>query len=101
MDFKLEDREKRKLNDELQKHEIKKTVDFGKVCEIYAAMKNFVSEPEDDANLEYLDAFVALGGNTDKSGIVKKDNIINTLKSEFDMEINFEDLMGLLVDSNT
>ena len=36
---------------------------------------------------------MALGGNIDKSGIVKKDRIIEIIKKEFELTIDIEDLI--------
>ena len=89
----MEERENQKLNEELRTRDIKKTLEFGKMCEIYAAMKLFIQDGGDDVNLEYLDAFVFLGGSTDRSGHVTKDFIIATLKNEFDLDIDLEALL--------
>ncbi len=36
---------------------------------------------------------MALGGNTDKSGIVKKSKIIEIIKGEFELTIEIENLI--------
>ncbi len=40
-----------------------------------------------------MDAFVALGGSSDKSGFVNKSTLINTIKSEFELPFDIETLM--------
>ena len=37
---------------------------------------------------EYLDAFVALGGNPDKEGFVEKNTLIEIIKSQFELTID-------------
>jgi hypothetical protein len=37
-----------------------------------------------------VDAFVAMGGNADRSGYVRKDTIINIIKEEFELTYNME-----------
>jgi len=37
-----------------------------------------------------VDAFVAMGGNPDKSGAVRKDKLIDVIKNEFQLTIDIE-----------
>ena len=37
---------------------------------------------------EYLDAFVALGGEPDKEGFISKDVLVEIIKSEFELTID-------------
>ena len=37
-----------------------------------------------------VDAFVAMGGNADRSGYVSKETIINIIKNEFELSYNME-----------
>lgn len=39
-----------------------------------------------------VNAFVAMGGNPDRSGIVRKDTIINLIKNEFELTFDIEEL---------
>ena len=50
------------------------------------------NEQEQDAD-EYLDAFVALGGQPDKDGYVSKENLIQIIKAEFELTIDMEDFL--------
>lgn len=50
------------------------------------------NEQENDAD-EYLDAFVALGGQPDKEGNVSKENLIEIIKAEFELTIDMEDFL--------
>ena len=45
-----------------------------------------------DADL--LDAFVAMGGDADGGGCVDADKLIETIKKEFEMTINIEQLIA-------
>jgi len=38
---------------------------------------------------------VALGGNSNMTGTIRKDFIIDVLKNEFEIEINLEDVLDL------
>ena len=42
---------------------------------------------------EYLDAFVALGGGSDKSGYVGKSTLISTIKNEFELIFDIDTLL--------
>ena len=37
---------------------------------------------------EYLDAFVALGGQADKDGYISKDVLVEIIKTEFELTID-------------
>lgn len=50
------------------------------------------NEQQNDAD-EYLDAFVALGGQLDKDGFVSKENLIQIIKAEFELTIDMEDFL--------
>ena len=39
-----------------------------------------------------VNAFVAMGGNADRSGIVRKDTIVNLIKNEFELTFDIEEL---------
>ena len=41
-----------------------------------------------------VDAFVACGGNADKSGHVKKDTLIKIVKQDFGLTIDIEELIA-------
>ena len=40
-----------------------------------------------------VDAFVALGGCLDKSGYVRKNNLIETIKKEFELTFDIESMI--------
>lgn len=40
-----------------------------------------------------VDAFVAMGGNQDKTGVVKKEKLIDVIKNEFELTIDIEELI--------
>lgn len=46
-----------------------------------------MNETEYEAN-EYLDAFVALGGSSDREGTIKKEMLIQIIKLEFELTID-------------
>ena len=55
-------------------------------------MLELQSEQENEAD-EYLDAFVALGGQPDKDGFVSKENLISIIKAEFELTIDMEEFL--------
>lgn len=42
---------------------------------------------------EYLDAFVALGGEPDKEGYISKDVLVEIIKTEFELTIDMVDYL--------
>ena len=50
------------------------------------------NEQEIEAD-EYLDAFVALGGQQNKEGCVSKENLIQIIKAEFELTIDMEEFL--------
>lgn len=50
------------------------------------------NEQENEAD-EYLDAFVALGGQPNKEGYVSKEILIQIIKAEFELTIDMEDYL--------
>lgn len=40
-----------------------------------------------------VDAFVAMGGNPDRTGYVQRDTIINIIKNEFELTFDIEDFL--------
>ena len=52
----------------------------------------FESEQQGETD-EYLDTFVALGGQPDKEGSVSKETLIQIIKAEFEMTIDMEEYL--------
>lgn len=50
------------------------------------------NEQENEAD-EYLDAFVALGGQSNKDGYVSKEILITIIKMEFELTIDMEEYL--------
>lgn len=48
---------------------------------------------EESSENDYLDAFVALGGQQDKEGSVSKEMLIIILKEEFELTIDLEEML--------
>jgi Ca2+-binding EF-hand superfamily protein len=49
-----------------------------------------------DAEADMLDAFCALGGNADKTGHVSRKHLVHTIKVEFELPIDIEDMIDAL-----
>lgn len=62
-------------------------LDFKDFLKAIAFWKILESEKEED---DLVDAFVAMGGNPDKSGTIDAKALIKTVKSEFEMTIDIE-----------
>ncbi len=55
---------------------------------------------EDASDNDYLDAFVALGGQPDKDGFVSKENLIHIIKMEFELTIDMEEMLRKIGGNN-
>mmetsp|Transcript_10416 Transcript_10416/g.8948 ORF Transcript_10416/g.8948 Transcript_10416/m.8948 type:complete len:141 (-) Transcript_10416:197-619(-) len=63
------------------------------MCKIANDVKIWEEEEEEDINDDYVNAFVSMGGNNDRSGFVKKDTIIDIVKNVFELSIDMEDFL--------
>lgn len=68
------------------------SIDFGEFLKVVQGAKQRVSGQSDDE--EILDAFVACGGKPDKTGHVRKDNLVKIIKNDFGLNINIEELIN-------
>lgn len=67
------------------------SIDFGEFLKVVQGAKQRMgSQSEDD---EILDAFVACGGKSDKTGHVKKDNLVKIIRDDFGLTVNVEELV--------
>ena len=93
--FKLDENRKDKLNRDILAKEIK-ILDLHSLYWAASTLKreredsNYNNNPE---NSEYLDAFIALGGDSDKSGHVNKENMMRILKQEFGLMFDIDRLL--------
>ena len=58
----------------------------------FSKMQDLQMEQESDMD-EYLEAFVALGGEVTKQGVVSNDVLIQIIKMEFEMTLDMEDYL--------
>ena len=102
--YEVDENRKTLINDELQQKEIR-VIDLNIVLSFAAQLKRekeesrFIDEDQDNEYSKQIiyavDAFVALGGNSDTSGHVSKSTLIDILKSEFELSIDLENLLNL------
>jgi len=63
----------------------------------FSDFKNFISEKKEQekgtSDEDLLDAFVAMGGEPDGEGFIDADKLIDTIKNEFEMTIDIENLI--------
>jgi len=63
----------------------------------YSQFKDLVEERREEkagsTEEELLEAFVAMGGEPDGDGFIDADKLINTIKNEFEMTIDIENLI--------
>jgi Ca2+-binding EF-hand superfamily protein len=71
------------------------TIDFGEFLKVIEKQKERASKFDDESDM--VDAFVACGGNPDRTGHVQRDNLIKIIKNDFGLTIDIEDLIDTLV----
>ncbi|CAD8192214.1 unnamed protein product [Paramecium octaurelia] len=84
-----------KFKEELKTYD-GKVLDVKQICDLYCKLKNYQQQLEDEETItqEYIDAFVALGGQPDRSGYVQKQTIIDIIQKEFELKIDLESFLG-------
>ena len=70
-------------------------IEFYEFLKIYEKHQkaNNKDDEEDLSNPYVVDAFVAMGGNKDKTGIVDTEKLINVIRHQFEMTIDIEKLI--------
>lgn len=53
-------------------------------------MKELNLKDEEDVDLDIVNTFVAMGGNMDRTGVVRKQKLIDIIKNEFGLTIDIE-----------
>jgi calmodulin len=66
-------------------------IDFGEFLAVIERQKEKAEEYAADADM--IDAFVACGGNADKSGHVTRDRLVQIIKRDFGLTIDIEALI--------
>ncbi|CAD8084024.1 unnamed protein product [Paramecium sonneborni] len=96
-DLKLLSNEKliAKFKEEIKNYDGKQ-LEIKQICDLYCKLKNYQQQLEDEETItqEYIDAFVALGGQPDRSGYVQKQTIIDIIQKEFELKIDLESFLG-------
>jgi len=68
-------------------------IDFDEFIRLWGLFHNAEDMEGDDAvNYDYIDAFVAMGGNPDTTGFVKRTKVIDVIK-EFELTIDMDEFM--------
>ena len=67
------------------------SIDFGEFLKVIETQKERAAQFDDESDL--IDAYVACGGNPDKSGCVSADMFIKIIKHDFGLTIDIEELI--------
>ena len=71
----------------------------------FAQFKHLVEQKRENergsSDEDLLDAFVAMGGQPDGDGSIDADKLIDTIKKEFEMTINIEELIAAVDQDNS
>jgi len=87
----MHDSIKKRIGEELEKQGVR-YIDLNVTLQMVNAVKEWEEDDDADLNDDYVNAFVAMGGSPDRSGIVKKETIINLIKNEFELTFDIEEL---------
>jgi calmodulin len=68
------------------------SIDFGEFLKVVETQKKRAENPDDENDM--IDAYVACGGQPDKSGHVKRDTLVKIIKHDFGLTIDIEDLIN-------
>jgi Ca2+-binding EF-hand superfamily protein len=68
------------------------SIDFGEFLKVVESQKKRAENLDDENDM--IDAFVACGGQADKSGHVKRDTLVKIIKHDFGLTIDIEDLIN-------
>jgi len=68
------------------------SIDFGEFLKVVERQKERAENFDDEDDM--LDAFVACGGQEDKSGCVKRDTLVKIMKHDFGLTIDIEELIN-------
>lgn len=71
------------------------SIDFGEFLKVVEKQKERAENFDDEDDM--VDAFVACGGNEDKSGCVEKDTLVRIVKQDFGLTIDIEDLINKIM----
>lgn len=75
-------------------------IDFTEFIRLWGLFHNADDvENENDINYDYIDAFVAMGGNPDMSGCVKRSKVISIIE-EFELTIDMDEFMEKIGDED-
>lgn len=81
-----------------------KRFDFNLAVRAWSHLKELnLKDEEDEFDLDILNTFVAMGGNIDKSGVVKKQKLVEIIRDQFGLTIDIETMFeeaGIDVDDD-
>ncbi|KAG7393516.1 hypothetical protein PHYPSEUDO_007353 [Phytophthora pseudosyringae] len=69
-------------------------LDFAEFLQVIDNQKDRAAMFEDDSDM--IDAFVACGGKSDKTGFVRKETLVKIIKGDFGLTINIEEMINKL-----
>lgn len=70
-----------------------KRVDLNLALRAWSYLKELIiKEEEDEFDVDILNTFVAMGGNSDKTGVVRKQKLVDIIKTQFGLTIDIEQM---------
>ena len=97
--MKFDDKEIHFIHERLSEKSVKKLDIHGLTQVLHIAKEMKMDEPADQED-EYLDAFVALGGNANKEGSIEIKMLKEIIKDDFELTINMNDYLNAVDSDN-
>mmetsp|Transcript_14084 Transcript_14084/g.20602 ORF Transcript_14084/g.20602 Transcript_14084/m.20602 type:complete len:148 (+) Transcript_14084:13-456(+) len=73
-------------------------IEFYEFLRVYEQHQNKTGKSDEQ---DMIDAFVAMGGNADKSGSIDTEKLINVIRNQFEMTIDIERLIEEIDEDNS
>ena len=97
--MRFDDKELEHIHEKLREKHVKKLDILGITQVLHIAKEMKMDEPADQED-EYLDAFVALGGNYNKEGNIEIKMLKEIIKDDFELTINMNDYLNAVDSDN-
>lgn len=75
-------------------HEMSGRIEFGDFLKVIERQKEKAAKYDDESDM--IDAFVACGGNHDKTGVVQRETLTKIIKVDFGLTIDIDSLLEAL-----
>ena len=75
----------------VEEKSVNKKFDLNLALRAWSHLKEMImKQDEDEFDVDILNTFVAMGGNTDKTGVIKKQKLVEIIKLQFGLTIDID-----------